>query len=166
MLLRNTPTPYGRLQQSNAIVSLTCIVIRRGHTVRHLPERLFCRRNSSGYYDALARDTLSGSGETAVDGRSAAQGAGHCHYNRRHRVRQNCRTVRWWHTGLHACEHTVRQFAANRDTLHLIVTNITESVCGDTVTNALLGSLALLNTSVKAVKSKGSNIVALPMHVN
>ena len=40
----------------------------------HLSERLFCRRNSSGYYNAKARNILSGSGETTVDGRSAAQG--------------------------------------------------------------------------------------------
>ena len=114
--------------QCNRIPHLHCYTPGTHCAARHLPERLFCRRNSSGNYDALARDTLSGSGEMPSTAEVLHKAAGHCHYNRRHRVRQNCRTVRWWHTGLHACEHTVRQFAANRDTLHLIVTNITESV--------------------------------------
>ena len=34
----------------------------------------YSRRNSSGYYKAMTRDALSGSGETTVDGRSAAKG--------------------------------------------------------------------------------------------
>ena len=55
---------------------------RWGHTMRHLPERLFCRsrRNSSGYYNAMTRNTLSGSGETDADAEVSHKATGHCHY--------------------------------------------------------------------------------------
>ena len=88
-----------------------------GHTMRHLPERLFCRIAVETVV-AIIKLWLGTHWAAAVKLQSMEEvpqkDTRHCHYNRRHRVRQNCRTVRWWHTELHACEHPVRKFAANR----------------------------------------------------
>ena len=62
----------------------------------------------------MALDSLSGSGETAVYGRSAAQGCWTLPLQSTAMCPAGLRTVRGWHTGLNACEHTVWQFAANR----------------------------------------------------